>query len=110
MTEKKQRRVSKIITRMVSAYALSQFDTEDALRIISTVSLRLLVGVCRRTTYPFKTFVGLAEIVKDELEKDKEKEDADRDDTLARQAEGLLRTAGEVQEGNGKELQTTPTT
>lgn len=105
MTEKKQRRASNIITRMVSAYAFAQFDTVDALRIIATVSLRLLVGACRRTPYPLKTLIDLAEIVKDELEKDKEKKDADRHNPVEAAGEGLQQAASPVQSGDGQVVQ-----
>ena len=46
LTEKKQHRQAKILTRVVAAYAYTVHHRDDALRLIATVACRLTVGVC----------------------------------------------------------------
>lgn len=67
MSQKKQHRQAKILTRTVAAYAYAAHNTDDALRLIATVACRLTVGVCRRTKDPLTTLEKLKDIVQEEL-------------------------------------------
>ena len=102
MTKKKKRRVSKIITRIVSAYAFSEYSKEDAVHVLGVVASNLLIGVCRSTTRPVEVLENFTDLIKEELEKKND----DRDDKVESTGEGLQRQASPVQSGDGQELQT----
>lgn len=105
MSQKKQRRQAKILTRTVAAYAYAAHNTDDALRLIATVACRLTVGVCRRTKDPLTTLEKLKDIVQEEL---KEYSHADRPHQLEDEDEGLQPTAGKGESGDGCHVQDAP--